>query len=162
MNANRTPDRLERALRELPRMEAPPGFTETVVARLDCGVGRQAARDRRRQPALAWTLASVAVVLGLAAVILVPRLDPLPGDRTAGADAAGPAIAERAGRLREEHRRLREELEALRALVDENPPLLYLGGDERVDLVFDFLPAADARGSGQARPALASSAEEAR
>lgn len=161
MTAERTPDRLEEALRELPRMEASAGFTEAVLRRVEESAGRRGSPARRR-PALAWALATAAAVsLALVAFTLLPRLGPVPGDREALSGAAGPATSEGAARLREEHRRLREEIRALRALVDENPPLLYLGGDDHVDLVFDFLPAAD-DGGRRARPALASSPEEAR
>ena len=44
--------------------------------------------------------------------------------------------------LREEHRQLMAELEALKASLRDNEtaPVLYLGGSEKVDLVLDLRP----------------------
>jgi len=123
--------RLGDLLRELPREQARPGFTARVLHRLD-------APERRRWipiPRLALATA-LTVVLAVAAGI---RSD-------ARRDALESARAEQAlAEIRAEHARLEREVRDL-----SQPPVIYLGGNEDVDLVLDL---GKVRGSEGATPA---------
>jgi uncharacterized protein involved in exopolysaccharide biosynthesis len=121
--------RLGDLLRELPREQARPGFTARVLHRLD-------APERRRSiPRLA--LATVlAVALAVTAGLLIDaRRNALESSR------AEQALAE----IRAEHARLEREVREL-----SQPPVIYLGGNEDVDLVLDL---GKVRGSEGATPA---------
>jgi hypothetical protein len=48
---------------------------------------------------------------------------------------------------------LQDELAALRRVVDENPSMIYLGGDETIDLVFDLAPVVNRAQAARPRPA---------
>lgn len=118
-------------LRELPREHARPGFTARVVNRLD-------APERRRWiPVPRLTLATaLTIVLAVTAGFLVKeRRDALANAR------AEQALAE----IRAEHARLEREVQDL-----SQPPVIYLGGNENVDLVLDL---GKVRGSEGATPA---------
>jgi len=123
--------RLGDLLRELPREQARPGFTARVLHRLD-------APERRRWvpiPRLALATA-LAVVLAVTAGLLIDaRRDALESSR------AEKALAE----IRAEHARLEREVRDL-----SQPPVIYLGGNEDVDLVLDL---GKVRGSEGATPA---------
>jgi len=123
--------RLGDLLRELPREQARPGFTARVLHRLD-------APERRRWipiPRLALATA-LTVVLAVAAGIL----------SDARRDALASARAEQAlAEIRAEHARLEREVRDL-----SQPPVIYLGGNEDVDLVLDL---GKVRGSEGATPA---------
>ncbi|HEY2291980.1 MAG TPA: hypothetical protein VGM86_14870 [Thermoanaerobaculia bacterium] len=123
--------RLGDLLRELPREQARPGFTARVLHRLD-------APERRRSiPRLA--LATVlAVALAVTAGLLIDaRRNALESSR------AEQALAE----IRAEHARLEREVREL----SDQPSVVYLGGNEDVDLVLDL---GKVRGSeGAATPA---------
>jgi hypothetical protein len=109
--------RLGDLLRELPREHARPGFTARVLHRLD------ATERRRSLPRLALATA-LAVVLAITAGVLVDaRRDALEAARTRQ------ALRE----IRAEHGRLEREVQEL-----DQPPVVYLGGDENVDLVLDL------------------------
>ena len=111
-------DRLGSLLRELPREQAHPGFTARVLERLDAAP--------RNTPRWSFRLALAAAVATLAAVAIsagVLTREP----RDAGRDRQ--ALQE----LRAEHGRLEQELREISA-----PPVVYLGGDENVDLVLDL------------------------
>jgi hypothetical protein len=122
--------RLGDLLRELPREQARPGFTARVVNRLD------APEHRRSIPRLA--LATVlALVLAVTAGILID----------ARRDALASARAEKAlAEIRAEHAQLEREVREL----SDPPPVVYLGGNEDVDLVLDL---GKVRGSEGATPA---------
>jgi hypothetical protein len=109
--------RLGDLLRELPRESARPGFTTRVLNRLE------APERRRSMPRLA--LAGVmAMALAVTAGVLVDaRRDALEAVR------AQRALAE----IRAEHGRLEREFQEL-----SRPPVVYLGGNENVDLVLDL------------------------
>jgi hypothetical protein len=109
--------RLGDLLRELPRESARPGFTTRVLNRLE------APERRRSMPRLA--LAGVmAMALAVTAGVLVDaRRDALEAVR------AQRALAE----IRAEHGRLEREVQEL-----SQPPVVYLGGNENVDLVLDL------------------------
>lgn len=123
--------RLGDLLRELPREQARPGFTARVLHRLD-------APERRRWmpiPRLALATA-LAVVLAVTAGLLID----------ARRDALASARAEKAlAEIRAEHARLEREVRDL-----SQPPVIYLGGNEDVDLVLDL---GKVRGSEGATPA---------
>lgn len=122
--------RLGDLLRELPREHARPGFTARVLNRLD------APADRRLQwvPRVALAAAAIAAVTISAGVLM---------DRPAGSgQAIETAEAQRILReLRAEHGRLERELHEM-----SEPPVLYLGGNEDVDLVLDLRNVHDAEG----------------
>ncbi|HEY4562013.1 MAG TPA: hypothetical protein VIJ36_03485 [Thermoanaerobaculia bacterium] len=122
--------RLGDLLRELPREQARPGFTARVLNRLD------APEHRRSIPrlALATVLATVlAVTVGL---LIDARREALESAR------AEQALAE----IRAEHARLEREVREL----SDQPSVVYLGGNEDVDLVLDL---GKVRGSEGATPA---------
>ncbi len=137
MTSSAPNDPLERALRALPREGASTDFTDRVLRGL-------ATRGPARRPALRWSLAAAATAL----VLLAGLLGLSQRQREQG------ALATRAQQLREEHRQLQDELTALRQVVDENPSVIYLGGNESVDLVFDLAPVASRPEAGRARPAV--------
>lgn len=131
------PDPLEldilHALRTLPREPAAEGFTARVLQRLD-EPRRPAPRFRLRPAAAGAALAALA-----AAVALVVGLR---GTGTAPAPPA-PQVAVRDARaaleeLRREQRRLERELTALSQLTASDGPVIYIGGDETLDLVLDL------------------------
>jgi cytochrome c-type biogenesis protein CcmH/NrfG len=110
---------LGRLLRELPRETARPGFTQRVLARLD-------------EPAKAaaypagWRLRLAAAVIALLVVTsagVVRHEQARKAEQTAEARRALQEI-------RAEHDRIEQELRAL-----SEPPVIYVGGDERLDLV---------------------------
>jgi hypothetical protein len=108
--------RLGDLLRELPREPARPGFTARVLNRLE-------APERRRalpRLALAGALATLAITAG---VLVDARRDAL------AAVQAQRALQE----IRAEHGRLQREIQEL-----SQPPVMYLGGNENVDLVLDL------------------------
>jgi hypothetical protein len=108
--------RLGDLLRELPRERARPGFTARVLSRLE-------APERRRalpRLALAGALATLAITAG---VLVDARRDAL------RAAQAQQALQE----IRAEHGRLSREVQEL-----SRPPVMYLGGNENVDLVLDL------------------------
>lgn len=119
-------DRLEplRTLRALPRERVGTDFTARLLARLDDPAPR-----RRPIAALAVAAAAAALIIGIAA-------GPLRSGR--GREGESRIEAAEARRLleelRREHRALESEIEALA----ERPPVLYLGGDDEVDLVVDL------------------------
>jgi hypothetical protein len=112
--------RLGEILRELPRAAARPGFTARVLHRLE------APPQRRPSSRPAWAGALVlATALILAAGVLVDA-------RRGAAEAARARQALQ--EIRAEHGRLEREVQALSA----PPPVMYLGGNENVDLVLDL------------------------
>jgi hypothetical protein len=113
-----------RILRELPREQAGDHFTARVLAGLDA----------ERQPRRArWVLATAAGLALLVSVALVGRQGWNGGP--AGAEARQ-ALEE----IRDEHERLAHELERLQSLRQQpaQPEVIYLGGNEDMDLVVDL------------------------
>src|SRR4051812_2129671 len=123
--------RLGDLLRELPREQARPGFTARVLHRLDAPERRRWIPIPRLALATALTLA-LAVTTGF---LIDARRDALESAR------AEKALAE----IRAEHARLEREVQDL-----SQPPVIYLGGNEDVDLVLDL---GKVRGSEGATPA---------
>lgn len=122
-------DAIREALRSLPRARADDDFTERVLERIDGG-----RRLPRVPAAVRWAAAAT-----LAAAVLFAVSVSWPG-------AAGERSGERERRARiealeAERLRLAAELEEIRRLASslrEPAPVLYLGGDDDVDLVIDL------------------------
>lgn len=136
MSHEESPDTLRQALRALPRARPSGGFTERVLERAD--VRRRSFLPSggalRRPTAAVLGAATVAAALVAGALALAP-----PGPRT-----EPPAERERRARvetLEAERRLLASELDEIRRLASslrEPAPVLYLGGDEEIDLVVDL------------------------
>ena len=125
--------RLTAALRSLPRVRAREGFTLAVMRRVD-------APPAPRPRAWKWATAAMMVLALVSLSALVREFR----DRQDLAEAKR-ALAE----IRQEHRELQEEFERLRA----SSPVIYLGGNERLDVVVDTSRLADpeARGGDSTR-----------
>jgi anti-sigma factor RsiW len=108
---------LRQALRELPCERAREGFTARVLARLDRDVQRAA----WKRPRLVFAAAALLAVMASAGVIQY-RTDQRQ-------EEARRVLRE----LRSEHDSLKHEFESLSA-----PPVVYVGGNEQVDLVVDL------------------------
>jgi hypothetical protein len=120
---------LGRLLRELPRESARPGFTQRVLARLD-----EPAKAVARPVGWRLRLAVAAIALLVVTAAGVVRHEQ-------SREAARAAEARRLlQEIRAEHDRIEQELHTL-----SEPPVIYLGGDERLDLVVDLdrIPAED-------------------
>jgi anti-sigma factor RsiW len=117
-------NRLTELLRELPREQARPGFTARVLERLD-------AAPRTTTPRWSFRLALATAAAVLAAVaISAGVLTDWQGRGREGRQAqAQQALQE----IRAEHGRLEQELREM-----TESPVVYLGGDEKVDLVLDL------------------------
>ncbi|HEY0510786.1 MAG TPA: hypothetical protein VGH73_02705 [Thermoanaerobaculia bacterium] len=123
--------RLGDLLRELPREPARPGFTAGVLRRIAVPERRQ----RRLSPRVALA-GALALTLTVAAGALVEaRREAIETARTRQ------ALQD----IRAEHGRLEREVEEL-----SQPSVVYLGGNENVDLVLDL---GKARGTEGAKPA---------
>ena len=108
---------LNEMLRELPRERAREGFTTRVLARLD---------DRPepvvwRHPRLVFATAVLVAVMASAGVLQYR------------ADQRQEEARRMLRELRSEHESLKQEFESLSA-----PPVVYVGGNEQVDLVVDL------------------------
>jgi hypothetical protein len=125
--------RLGDLLRELPREHARPGFTARVLHRLDAPE-----RTPRRSFRLALA-GAMAVALAVSAGVLM--------DRQAGSREAIEATEARQilRELRAEHGRLERQFREM-----SQPPVVYIGGNENVDLVLDL---GKVRGTEGATPA---------
>ena len=121
---------LDRLLKELPRVAASPGFTGRVLSRLDAL--ENGVRERRRGlalwPRLALPAAALAATLAAVAVTHQVRAERVKSD----AAEARQLLEE----IRDQHSRLEDDLRALDHLAAE--PVLYLGGDDDLDLVVDL------------------------
>ncbi|HEY0513279.1 MAG TPA: hypothetical protein VGH73_15325 [Thermoanaerobaculia bacterium] len=116
-------------MRELPREPARPGFTARVLYRLETP------ERRRAIPRLALAMVLTVVLVITAGALIQERRDTLANARTER------ALAE----IRAEHGRLEREVEEL-----SQPSVVYLGGNENVDLVLDL---GEVRGTEGAKPA---------
>lgn len=160
-------DELTDALENLRRHTAPPGFTEAVLRRLDEAPARR--HPPVGWPALAGTAVAaaclaLAVGLGLGLggkekvdsvdeVDIVDIQEPAAEPSTQSTLSTESTLSTRPDRaaavarleqqrrqLLQQHRQLQAELEALRQLGLEDSRAVYLGGDERVDLVWGLDP----------------------
>lgn len=120
-------DPIKRALSGLPRESARPGFVNQVLARLP--------RQRAERPAWMrpWVLAAAG--LALAGVYLAAWQWE---QKSRAADEK-----QRRAALLQEHDELAAELERLRELSVRERPVLYLGGNEQLDVVLDLGRPAD-------------------
>ena len=107
-------------LRDLPRERARAGFTARVMARLD-----DPAPKPWRQPRLVFATAALAAVVASAGILQVHS-----GRQEALRNAEARRMLQE---LRSEHDSLKQELQSL-----SEPPVVYVGGDEEVDLVVDL------------------------
>jgi hypothetical protein len=150
---------LRHALRDLPRHRASDGFTRRTLARIEEGPAHGAA-DGPRRP-MTWTLgraAAAAALLGTAIglLTLVPGPDQRSGGegRTADHRAALRELRAERDRLADELDELKRQLgtaapaagSAARPEPTAGDPVLYLGGDDRIDLVLDLGRLASERG----------------
>lgn len=117
-------------LRELPREQASNGFTARVLNRLDRPEDRAPAR---RTPAgLRWAVGTAAALLISAGVLLEWRHQRQTAALLQDATEARQLLDE----LRAEHKRFSRDLQSL---DDPSvPEVIYLGGDETMDLVVDL------------------------
>ena len=114
--------RLGDLLRELPREHARPDFTARVLERLE-----SAAPAPRPTARLALAMTAAVVVAAVSTGILIDR-------QTASREAIEAAQAQRIVQdLRAEHGRLQRELREM-----SQPGVVYIGGNEDVDLVLDL------------------------
>ena len=119
------PNRVElvdEALSSLPSLKASEHFTERVLEALE--------ERRGRRPVPIRVVAAMAASVILAALLL------------AGLDQSRRRAAakqvDRTQELRTEHRLLQQELVNLSTLLAKDYSVVYLGGDEQVDLVLDL------------------------
>lgn len=120
-------DRFDRTLSEALTHDeetASPQFTAEVLARIEQPRSRL---PLLRRPALATGLAVVLIAIGVTlGVGFKGRIE-----------SPSPAVSEREQLVRE-YRELEQELARLRQLADESRPVLYLGGDETFDVMYDL------------------------
>ena len=116
--------RLQMALRSLPREAAGEGFTERVLERIADESPRPVRPSRPVWPTM---LAAAAVLV----LVLV-------GARELAHQRQHQASLERIALLRVEQRALEKELRDLQRLADAARPVVDLGADQDVDLVFDL------------------------
>jgi hypothetical protein len=117
-------------LRELPRERAREEFTARVLARLDAPAPKP-----WRQPRLVFATAALAALAGMIASAGILQL------HAGRQEALRAAEARKMLReLRSEHESLKQELQSL-----SQPPVVYVGGDEEVDLVVDLSRVQSAR-----------------
>ncbi len=132
-------DPILRALAELPRERASEGFTTRVVARTG---------EATEEPNRGWPRAAAAVAAGL---VLVSGVTAWQLERSRRLENMRGEVSE----LQSTHRLLEQELRELRAA--EKPPVVYLGGDDKVDIYLDLaelerLQKAEQRSSGSKKP----------
>jgi len=123
------------ALGGLPREQASPGFTAAVLER--------AAALQTPSADLGWSRSTLMLAASLVLVTVV----------TAGVLERAHQKQELRGRvdaLKSEHELLQHELEALKRSAAEEPAVVYLGGDENVDVVLTL----DPQGQPQRAPGL--------
>ncbi|MEM7048609.1 MAG: hypothetical protein AAF604_03070 [Acidobacteriota bacterium] len=139
--------RLDEALRSLPTARASDEFTAQVLRRLpaDAGTEQGPGNPWNRPASWAGLAAAAMLLLAFAGVLLAPRGG---GDDSAAVDREeARALLEE---LRQDHRRLTAEVRSLRE--HQQAPVLYLGGDEGLDIVLD-LGREDLRPSARRAPA---------
>ncbi len=142
-------DPLREALRSLPRERAGAEFTPRLLERLAAEGGaatRPLAVPRPAWRAFAAAAALAALLAAGGATLARFAQRPEAGSATAGQ----PARRARLQRIEVERARLSAELQELKRMADTDEPVIYLGGDDRVDLVLDVGRLARRRESGPA------------
>jgi len=123
--------RLGELLRELPREHARANFTARVLERLE-----GPARAPRPRPWLVLAAAAAAMAVAVTTGALIER-------QSASRETIEAAQAQQILQdLRAEHGRLQRELREL-----SQPPMVYIGGNEDVDLVLDVGKVREAEGA---------------
>lgn len=137
--------RLDAALKNLPREKASPGFGAKVLTRWkeqEGAVAEQARvlpfAQRSRRPALPLWIA-------VAAALILAALGAREWQHRRDQEEALRRIAE----LRARYEALADTLEELRMEAAAARPVVYLGGNEKLDLVLDLEQLADAKGQPQ-------------
>lgn len=120
---HRSEKQLQRALQNLQGVQASPGFTDRVLE----GLMRRTARRRLRNGLTISAATATVLVLIVSAIVV---------NQSTGTTREELALEARV--LREEHARLRSDLENLSASARAAAPVLYLGGDDEFDLVLDL------------------------
>lgn len=115
---------LRQALGRLPAEQASEHFTQRVLDGLEHRQATKVGMSSTRVVGVVVALATVGLALGLWIRAQSPT-DP-------------PAQQKSTQQLRLEYESLQEEVESLRSLAAQPPPVLYLGGDSRIDLVLDL------------------------
>jgi hypothetical protein len=118
---------LGQLLRELPREKARQGFTLRVLAHLDAPPAREWWQAGWRTRLATALLAAVVVSASTAGLLHYEQRE---AQRAARVARAQQLLRE----LRAEHGQIKRELESLPA----PPPVVYLGGNEEMDLVVDL------------------------
>jgi hypothetical protein len=114
--------RLGDLLRELPREQARPGFTARVLEHLDAP--ERISRPRRTfRPMFAGATAAILLAVAVSTGVVMDR------QAQSRKDEARRILQE----IRAEHGRLEQEIQEL-----TEPPVVYIGGNEDVDLVLDL------------------------
>ncbi len=131
MNENR----LSEAFESLPREQAGPAFTTAVLRRLEAPPRRRALAPLRLAAAVACLLA---VVLG--------------GHQLWNESQRQQSLA-RLEVMRVERRALEVEMRQLRRMAADARPVVYLGGNDDLDLVLDLSRLASRGSRGEMRPA---------
>ncbi len=132
-------DPLREALRSLPKERARADFTPRLLARLETDRRRDRDLPAIRRPT--WRAVAAATALAGAMAIggvAISRFAARPDAAAHTAVAPQPeARRARLERLEAERARLSAELQELKRMADTADPVIYLGGDDRVDLVLD-------------------------
>jgi hypothetical protein len=128
--------RIAELLRELPSEHARPGFTACVLEQLDAEPRKASHWSFRLAPALAIA-ALLAVAISAGSLI-----------QWQGKARNHQQEVQALRELRAEHGRLEQELRAI-----SEPPVVYLGSDEKVDYVLDLGKVPEAKVVTSATPA---------
>jgi hypothetical protein len=118
-------DPIDESLATLDGVGASEEFTARVLAKLSARRETRKRLRRRSVTAAAWALVVAALTLPL---------------MFGSARSSESEIADEAALLKREHARLESDLEDLRTSARESAPVLYLGGNDDVDLVLDLGP----------------------
>ncbi len=120
-------------LRELPRERASDGFTARVLERLDEADG--AAPARRAPARFRWAVATAAAAL---LISIGSFLEWRQQRQTATLLQDATEARQLLDELRAEHDRFSRDLRSLETPNPAEPQVIYLGGDETMDLVVDL------------------------
>lgn len=115
---------LHQALESLPAQQASENFTQRVMDGLEHRPTPRLGTTAPRTVGVAVALTTMGIALGLWLRAQSPT--------------DSPAQQKSTQQLRLEYESLQEEVDALRSLASQPPPVLYLGGDSRIDLVLDL------------------------